>query len=180
MLSVQIKPEYNADPISYNPTEKTFLRKRYDFFERYQNPEESLYAYLDVIRLLAEFCEFHVAERENLICCRFVSGLQDKQLQSFILESFEHPTIEEVLDMCAGKNKKEAVPQVEDVKVEDIVLVEIFEENDSAVNIFHHGMAESVEDDIDDGGENSESNEDNDNDNDNDCNDDGRYLMYVY
>lgn len=122
MLSVQIKPEFSIDSFPCdNPLEKTFLRKRFDFFERYQNSEESIHAYLNAVRMLAEYCDFHEADKENLICCRFVSGLEDKQLQSLILDQFAHPSIEQVLNLCTGDNK-EIMPA-------DILAFKIVEEN---------------------------------------------------
>lgn len=119
MLAVQIGSEYNLNTGLHNPLEKTFLKKRYDFFERYQNVEESIHAYLSVIRLLAEFCDFHVAEKEVLIRDRLVSGMLDKQLQSLILESFEHPSIEEVIDLCMKYSKEKRPADVLAVKIEE-------------------------------------------------------------
>lgn len=158
MLDVEIKTEVDFDSTSIVPVRKTFLQKRYDFFQRYQKSNETIYTYLEVVRDLAGCCRFHKNEKKLLVRDRLVSGLKDRNLQLKVIETYENPTIEDVLSICINRNDYVAVEdKVENTNNDMIVLKiidedkdEIYESSDNNANDIDVNIKEEPNDQIDD------------------------------
>lgn len=101
MISIKIKTEPSFGGLQ----EKTFLEKRCDFFQRCQKPDETIYAYLEIVRNLAECCGFYKTEEELLIRDRLVSGLNDGDFQSKIIKAYENPSIDDILSILNSEIK---------------------------------------------------------------------------
>lgn len=92
--------DIECDTIGEHLFKKNIISQRYNFYQRCQESEETLYAFLENIRYLAELCDFHVEEREFLIRDRLVCGLIDSNLKSKIIDNGGNPSIEQVFEIC--------------------------------------------------------------------------------
>lgn len=81
----------------------SIILNRVEFYNRYQNQEESLLDYLIDIYKLSRCCEFN-EDADFLIRDRFVIGMNNQQLQEAIFALDGNPTLEEVMHLC-GINK---------------------------------------------------------------------------
>lgn len=115
MCEVVIKTEFgNEDTL--DPLEKNILRQRFEFYQRCQKSEETLFAFLEEIQGLAESCEFYREEKEFLIRDRFLCGLNDKSLQLALLATGGNPSLPAVFAFCRERLKETN----EDIKLEEL------------------------------------------------------------
>lgn len=126
MFEANIKTEFDFGG-------RTHLQKRCDFFQRHQKSDETIYTYLEVIRNLANCCSFYTTEEELLVRDRLVSGLNDKDLQTKVLETFENPTIEDVVNFYVTAITF-VEEQTEDQYSKNLIKVFIGDAEESSIN----------------------------------------------